>query len=184
MGTGAVAILWIIFGTIAAFVGMLILRGITSALTRKVTAGRKKIMRAATAFPFVCLAWCVAVFVFQWSVNEKFFHRDPGIGDAWKCPLPNGYAMLMIDLPDSGWVYRPAVTLDELRAAAVSLGISLALEPIGRVYARYRYSWFDVLAAALFSAPPLLGVVLLGVWIVKMRKDAMVISTPEAASRP
>jgi len=89
MGIGVVAIFWAVFGTIVAFVGMLVLRGVTTALTRRVTAGRETVVRAAATFPFVCLVWCVAVFVFQWIINEKVLHRDPGIGDAWRCPLPN-----------------------------------------------------------------------------------------------
>lgn len=47
------------------------------------------------------------VFGFQAIVNEIVLHRDPGLGDTWHCPLPNGYALLMIDVMDHGWVYNP-----------------------------------------------------------------------------
>jgi hypothetical protein len=42
------------------------------------------------------------------------------------------------------------------------LGCPLQLEPIRRVYFRYRYTWFDALAGILFCGPPLLALFLLG----------------------
>jgi hypothetical protein len=173
------------------------------------------------------------VFVSHSIVNEVVFHRDPGIGDSWQCPLPNGYALLMIDVTDQGIVYNPKTQpagggvgeqedavdgvrvlqlagryivggtdsqafahlgrsegrvdsyflldtmtgrrtrfslLDELRSASLPLGIQLNLEAIGRVYSRYRFTWFDVLAGALFLGPPLLAVAFLGLWIMKLRR--------------
>jgi hypothetical protein len=50
--------------------------------------------------------------VFQAVVNESVLHRDPGLGDTWECPLPNGYALLMIDTTDNGWVYNPKTQAD------------------------------------------------------------------------
>jgi len=46
-------------------------------------------------------------------------------------------------------------------SAAGQLGIRVSLEPIYRVYSRYRFSWFDVFAGALFLGPVLIGFVLL-----------------------
>jgi len=34
-------------------------------------------------------------FVFYAVVNKIVFHRGPGIGDGWTCPLPNRYAIEM-----------------------------------------------------------------------------------------
>lgn len=187
-----------------------------------------------TVLPFLCLGWGGAVLAFQWIVNGTVFQRDPGIGDAWECPLPNGYALLMIDVPDQGFVYSPKTqtipggvgeqedavsgvrvvqvagryiaggtdshvlehfgtnkkeidscflldtvtgmrtrfsNLDDLRGAMVPLGIQLTLEPISLVYSRYRFTWFDLLVAILFLGPPLLGLVLLGSWI--LRRDGL-----------
>ena len=45
--------------------------------------------------------------MFSATVNETFLQRDAGLGDAWRCPLPNGYALLMIDDTDRGIVYNP-----------------------------------------------------------------------------
>jgi len=59
--------------------------------------------------------------------------------------------------------------LGELAAAVHPLGLRLQLEPIRRVYIRYRYTWFDALAGILFCGPPLLGLVLLGRSILKLR---------------
>lgn len=243
MGIGVVIVFWAVVGTVFATAGMLILRSATTFLTRSVPKGRRAVILAATALPFVCFAWGAAVFVFQWDINEKYFHRDPGIGDAWKCPLPNGYALLMIDLPWYGWVYNPKTqlmpdvvgeqedalfgvrvlqianryiaagvddhvlanfgtdkeqidsyflldtsagtrtrfaTLDELRTAAAHLGIELTLEPINRVYSKYRFTWFDRLVQILFVGPPLLGVAALGVWIFLLKRRHEPFSTQPA----
>ena len=40
-------------------------------------------------------------------VNDEVFGRDPGLGDSWYCPLPNGYSILMIDTTDSAYIYNP-----------------------------------------------------------------------------
>ena len=233
MGIGVVILFWAVVGTVFARIGMVVLRDATTFLTQGVTRGRRAAVLAATMFPFACLAWGAAVFVFQWDINERVFHRDPGIGDAWKCPLPNGYALLMIDVPDNGWVYNPATqpvpdmirdqkdaifgvrtlqvanrylalgvddhllensgtdkqeidsyllmdtstgtrtrfaSLDELRIAAAPLGLQVNLEPIARVYSKYRFTWFDRLVQVLLVGPPLLGLAVLGLWILLLRR--------------
>ena len=60
--------------------------------------------------------------------------------------------------------------LGELAAAVQPLGLRLQLEPIRRIYLRYRYTWFDALAGVLLCGPPLLGLVLLGRFILKLRR--------------
>ncbi len=169
---------------------------------------------------------------FSRVINEAVFHLDPGLGDLWQCPLPNGYALTMVDVPDHGRVYNPATqqfpgffgeqkdavtdvrilqvsdryvvggtdsrgfrqqraddqvdsyflldtragiqrrfsNLGELAAAVQPLGLRLQLEPIRRICLRYRYSWFDALAGVLLCGPPLLGLVLLGRSILKLRR--------------
>jgi hypothetical protein len=42
-----------------------------------------------------------------WIINAEVFHRDPGLGDSWETPLPNGFALMMIDTTDQGTVYNP-----------------------------------------------------------------------------
>jgi len=75
-------------------------------LTRRATKDRSLTLLASLAFPFACLGWAALLFVFQASVNGAM-HRDPGLGDTWTCPLPNGYTILMIDTTNHGWIYNP-----------------------------------------------------------------------------
>src|SRR5579872_2218365 len=107
MGIGFVLLLWAVAGTILAGLGAVILGGATAFFTRRVNKGRRRAVSAAILFPFACLAWAGAVFVVQAIVNESVLHRDPGLGDTWHCPLPNGYMITMIDVTDQGWVYSP-----------------------------------------------------------------------------
>jgi hypothetical protein len=107
MGIGFVLMLWAIAGTVLAGMGALIFGGATAFLTRGARTGRRKAILAASAFPFICLAWGGIVFGFQALVNELILDRDAGLGDTWHWPLPNGYSLLMIDVTDQGWVYNP-----------------------------------------------------------------------------
>lgn len=106
MGIGIV--LWIsaIAGTILACIGAVVLGAVTLFLTRRATKDRTLTFLASVAFPLCCVGWAALLFVFQALVNGTM-HRDPGLGDSWDCPLPNGYAITMIDVTDHGWVYNP-----------------------------------------------------------------------------
>jgi hypothetical protein len=229
MGIGFVLLFWAIGGTMLSGLAALILGGATASLTRGVTKGRRRAIVLTGLFPFACLAWAAVIFVFQAFVNEGVLHRDPGLGDAWHCPLPNGYEILMIDVTDSGSVYNPKTqpvsdgvgeqedavfgvrlvqiagsyivggvdeanppeidskkidsyfildcrtgkrtTLpdyDSLTNAVGQLGIRLNLEPIYRVYSRYRFSWFDVFAGILFLGPILITFLLLVLRVVRL----------------
>jgi len=107
MGIGFVLLIWAVVGTVLAVIGALVLASAAALLTRGAGNGRRRAIIAAGLFPFACLAWGGSMFFFQALVNEGLLHRDPGAGDAWKTPLPNGYAILMIDVTDQGWVYNP-----------------------------------------------------------------------------
>jgi hypothetical protein len=107
MGIGFVLIIWAVVGVVLAGIGALVCAYATALLTRGAVQDRKKLIKTATLFPFACLVWTGTVFVFQAVINETVLHRDAGIGDSWKCPLPNGYALLMTDLTDEGFVYDP-----------------------------------------------------------------------------
>jgi hypothetical protein len=107
MGIGIVLLFWAVLGTILAGLGLLIFGGATAHFTRGVKEGRRRAIVLASIFPFLCLGWAGAVFLFQAVVNEVVLHRDPGLGDDWHCPLPNGFALMMIDVTDYGWVYNP-----------------------------------------------------------------------------
>jgi hypothetical protein len=105
MGIGFVPIIWAIVGFALASFGSLILVAIAKFLTRRDTFHRHAFVLAVGIFPFVGLGWAGVVFVFQAVVNEGFLHRDPGAGDYWTCPLPNGYKLSFIDTMDQGWLY-------------------------------------------------------------------------------
>jgi hypothetical protein len=107
MGIGIVLVFWAVAGVVVASIGAATLGCAAAMLTRGVTNGRRKVIVAASLFPFVCLGWGGAVFVFQAVVNEGLLHRDLGMGDTWHAPLPNGYQIMMIDVTDQGWVYNP-----------------------------------------------------------------------------
>jgi hypothetical protein len=112
MGILFVLLFWAVLGSVVAVVGGFAARRITSALTRNQADGphrsaRDKAIRFASLLPFVCLAWAGAIFVIQAVVNTTLLHRDLGLGDSSYCPLPNGYALLMIDVNDEGTVYNP-----------------------------------------------------------------------------
>ncbi len=111
MGILFVLFFWAVAGTILAGIGSAIAIGFTSALTKGANHNHKGVIIAAGLFPFCCLGWAGTVFAIQWIVNESVFHRDPGLGDSWKCPLPNGYAILFIDVTDYGTVYNPKTQL-------------------------------------------------------------------------
>src|SRR5262249_52939879 len=107
MRVGIVLLLWAVVGIVVAGAGMVVLGGAAALLTRGVVKGRRRAIVAACLFPLLCLAWGGAVFVGQAIINESVLHRDAGIGDTWRCPLPNGYQIMMIDVTDQGWVYNP-----------------------------------------------------------------------------
>jgi hypothetical protein len=106
MGIGLVLLFWAVTGTILASVVALVFGSLTAILTRGSPRRRRAIV-LSSAFPFICLGWAGALFIFQAIVNEGVLHRDVGLGDTWSCPLPNGYAITMIDVTDQGWVYNP-----------------------------------------------------------------------------
>jgi len=107
MGIGVVLLIWAVVGVVLAGLGAAVLGSIAAYFTPGASQGRRKLILAASAFPLACLGWAGTVFIFQAIVNETLLHRDAGIGDGWKSPLPNDYAILMIDMTEQGFVYNP-----------------------------------------------------------------------------
>ena len=107
MGIGIVLIFWGVVGLIGATIGSVILRRIASNFTQGRGKDPRRLLFAIRLFPFACLGWAAGVFIVYAVVNEIVFHRDPGIGDGWTCPLPNGYAIAMTDVTDRGFLYNP-----------------------------------------------------------------------------
>lgn len=72
---------------------------------------------------------------------------------------------------------------EALAFQAKQFGIQPNLEPINAAYARYRFSWFDVLAGVLFFVPPVAAMYFLGRWIVRLRRSRQLISQPASSGR-
>lgn len=107
MGLGFVLFFWGVAGLIAATVGSFILALVARCFVDfRTKIGRRAILLTG-AFPFICLAWAGGVFVTYAIINDLVFHRDPGIGDGFYCPLPNGYRLDMIDVTTRGTIYNP-----------------------------------------------------------------------------
>jgi hypothetical protein len=107
MGIALVLILYAVALTIAACVGAAVFGATTHSLTRSAHSGRKRAVIASVIFPFTCVGFAGLWFVVYAIVNDVVFDRDPGLGDSWNTPLPNGYALNMIDTTDQGTVYNP-----------------------------------------------------------------------------
>jgi energy-coupling factor transporter transmembrane protein EcfT len=107
MGLGVVLIFYAIAMTIAATVGAIVLGAINYFLTRQFWPKSKYAVIASVVFPYVCVGFAGVWFISYAVINSTVFHRDPGLGDSWETPLPNGYALMMIDTTDQGTVYNP-----------------------------------------------------------------------------
>lgn len=107
MGWVFVLLVWGVIGGTFAAIGAVGLRYAAVFLTRGAGAERQRAIFAATLFPFACLGWVAIVVIFQAVVNAGLLHRDVGFGDTATCPLPNGYSLLMIDVPDHGIIFNP-----------------------------------------------------------------------------
>ena len=59
-------------------------------------------------------------------------------------------------------------TLEELNESARRSNITVNLVPIGDLYSKYRFTWFDVFAGALLVVPPLTAFALLTRWTLRL----------------
>lgn len=107
MGIVVVLIFYAIALMIAASIGAAIFGVVAYFLTNGSGPKRKLAVIASILFPFGCVAFAGAWFITYATLNYTVFHRDPGLGDSWETPLPNGYALTMIDTTDQGTVYNP-----------------------------------------------------------------------------
>lgn len=208
----------------------LVLWSLTALLTRS-RGTRKLLLSFAAVAPFACLALAACTFVVTAVINQTFLDRDIGMGDTWRCPLPVGYTITMIDETTHGQLApmtlgRPSIgrvrklqikgdyivggtdiqgfdhqgsnersidsyflldtktgkltkyaTLDELTRENDVLGIDLNLEPIRDVYFRYRPTIVDHAGAFFAFTPPLLSVLVLGYWILRVRRRPVAVTS-------
>lgn len=106
MGLAVVLMFYAVALTVVATVGAVVLGACAFFLTRN-SGKTKRTVIVAALFPYVCVGFAGAWFVAYAITNYEVFHRDPGLGDTWETPLPNGYALMMIDTTDQGTVYNP-----------------------------------------------------------------------------
>ncbi len=246
MGIGLALVSWCVKGTAIATALAVLSGALTAIFVPRGRPRRTRYILWACAYPFACFCWLLAVFVFQAYINESLLYRDPGFGRTWQTPLPNGYAILLIDEHHDGTVFNPAThfssnsnndihpdgpdavsgvrviqiagnkilggagpigqysspatrnridsyflldtaahtranfaNYDALTRAAQPLGIAPHLEPLYRVYKRYRYTWFD-LTAILLALVPTLGVgSLIARRIWRLRQSASKAAAPQ-----
>ena len=107
MGILFVLIVYGIALSIAASVAAVTFGATSYYLTRRSGPERKRAILASIIFPFACVVFAGARFVAYAITSYGVFHWDPGLGDSWEAPLPNGYALMMIDTTDQGTVYNP-----------------------------------------------------------------------------
>src|SRR5262245_22296350 len=103
-----------VIGFVFAGLASLVLGTVAKVFQTRTRLTSPKTTLAFAAFPFACLAWVAVVFVFQATINGVLLGRDPGIGDGFECPLPNGYAITAIDTLDEGWICKPKVSSDSV----------------------------------------------------------------------
>lgn len=248
MGIGLAIVSWCVKGTIIATLLAVLAGTLTAIFIPRGRARRTRHILWACVYPFAILSWFLAVFIFQAYINESVLYRDAGIGHTWQTPLPNGYAVLLLDERHDGTVFDPnthfantsnneirpdgpdAVSgvrviqlagnkilggagpigqysspasrnridsyflldtgahtrtdfanFDALTQTAQALGIQPNLEPIYRVYKRYRYTWFDLAALALFLVPVIGAGFLLArrIWRLKQLQHPTGLQQPE-----
>ena len=107
MGLAVVLIVYAVALTVGASVGAALLGSVAYLLTKRSGPRRRRAVVASTLFPFACVLFAGGWFIAYSTLNYLVFHRDPALGDTWETPLPNGYALMMIDTTDQGMVYNP-----------------------------------------------------------------------------
>jgi hypothetical protein len=107
MGIAVVLIVYPIALTLAALVEAILLGGLAYLLTKTSGSLRRRAVVVSALFPFACVLDAGVWFICYSTVNYLGFHRHPVLGDTWETPLPNGYALMMIDTTDQGTVYNP-----------------------------------------------------------------------------
>ena len=108
MGIGLALVSWCAKGIALATLIAVFAGALTAIHVPRGRHGRTRLILWTCVYPFACFIWFLAVFVFQAYVNEALLYRDPGPGHLFQTPLPNGYAVLLIDEIHDGSVFNPA----------------------------------------------------------------------------
>ena len=97
-------VIWlVIFTVIAAILGMIGVAVVYPFLSKK-TRKRKMLLTFLT--PIVGIVSYVGSSVIAMILISELLNVDIGFGDSWKAPLPNGYQLISVDVPDNGSIYK------------------------------------------------------------------------------
>ena len=97
-------IIWlVIFAVIAAILGVIGVAVVYPFLSKKARI-RKMLLTFLT--PIVGIACYVGSSVIAMILISELLNVDIGFGDSWKAPLPNGYQLISVDMPDNGSIYK------------------------------------------------------------------------------
>ena len=97
-------VIWlVIFAVIAAILGVIGVAVVYPFLSKK---ARKRKMLLTFLTPIVGIASYVGSSVIAMIIISELLNVDIGFGDSWKAPLPNGYQLISVDMPDNGSIYK------------------------------------------------------------------------------
>ena len=103
MGIIFLAIWLVVFAAIAVVLGMIGVAIVSPFLAK---GRRKRKMLLTFLTPIVGIASYVGSSVVAMIIISELLNIDLGFGDSWKAPLPNGYQLISVDVPDNGSIYK------------------------------------------------------------------------------
>lgn len=104
LGIGLVLLFWVVLlGGFAAAVATMLRGAVKKFVSSDALRGRRA-QKFAFLLPFACVAFWILSFLAYAAINDRVFHRDPGLGDSWYAPIPNGVVLGAIDVPEVGYV--------------------------------------------------------------------------------
>ena len=105
MGLLFLAIWLVIFAVIAVILGMIGVAVVYPFLSK---SRRKRKMLLTFLTPIVGIASYVGSSIIAMIIISELLNIDIGFGDSWKAPLPNGYQLISVDMPENGSIYKDA----------------------------------------------------------------------------
>ena len=104
------AIWLVVFAVIAVILGVIGVAVVYPFLSKN---RRKRKCLLTFLTPLVGIASYVGSSVIAMIIISELLNIDLGFGDSWKAPLPNGYQLVSIDMPENGNIYKDADYLVE-----------------------------------------------------------------------
>ena len=97
-------VIWlVIFAVIAAILGVIGVAVVYPFLSKN---ARRRKMLLTFLTPIIGIASYVGSSVIAMIIISELLNDDIGFGDSWKAPLPNGYQLISVDMPDNGSIYK------------------------------------------------------------------------------